>query len=146
MGYKDVEVPVTQHRHVPVTKEVQVEVPVTQIEYQDVEVPVQQTRQIPREVQVPVPVPVTVPRHVPVPRYVDVPFEQIVHSVRDVPQPVQPSGHWEWKEDPVPQTMPTMPMPSMPMPSMPMPPMPMPPMPMSTPYVGGNMFGAMTLG
>ena len=88
--YKDVEVPVTQHRHVPVTREVQVEVPVPQIQYEDVQIPVPQTRQIPREVQVPVPVTVQVPRQVPVPRYVDVPYEVIeeVQVPRHVPVPV----------------------------------------------------------
>merc|ERR1712159_404377 len=146
--------PVVQHRQVPVEKRVEVPVPVLQTQYQDVQVPVPQYRQVPREVPVPVQVPVQVPRHVPVPRYVDVPvdvphevsiprqvqvpvpvtkqvyvdvphpadqpFEQLVHSVRDV--------H-------VPHPVPTMAAP-----------MPTTTLGMSTPFVGGNMFGAMSLG
>lgn len=55
-------------------------------------------------------------------RPVDVPHEQLVHSVRDVhvPHPVM-----------------TQPMPMMAAPA---------PMMTSTPFVGGNMFGAMSLG
>ena len=51
-----------------------------------------------------------------VPHHVDQPFEQLVHSVRDVHVP-----------HPVAQPM-------------------MPQMPMSTPYMGGNVFGTQALG
>ena len=70
--------------------------------------------EIQRQVQVPVPVMRQVFVDVPTP--VDQPFEQLVHSVRDVHVP-----------HPVAQPM-------------------MPQMPMSTPYMGGNVFGTQALG
>jgi hypothetical protein len=113
-----------------------------------VDVPFEQIKEEQDPRHEPVPVPVTRQVYVDVPQPFDQPFEQLVQSVRDVPvmQPMpmmqQPTGHWEWKPDNVQQPMPTMPM-QQPMPTMPMPTMPMP---MSTGFVGGNMFGAQTLG
>jgi hypothetical protein len=94
---KVVERKVPQYKEVVKEKIIQVEVPVTQIEYVDVPVTNTQYRNVPKYVEVEVPVPVHIRREVPFDKIIEVPVDQPIEVEIErqiqVPVPVTRTVH-----------------------------------------------------